>query len=74
MKKIISLILSVSLLLGIFILPAGAVQSEYVPDYDRERVYLTHIKKIYSWYNILVANNIVNFTEQAEENAQEATE
>lgn len=45
-----------------------------MPDYDRERVYLTHIKKIYSWYNILVANNIVNFTEQAEENAQEATE
>lgn len=36
MKKIISLILSVSLLLGIFVLPAGAVQSEYVPDYDRE--------------------------------------
>lgn len=36
MKKIISLILSVSLLLGIFVLPAGAVESEYVPDYDRE--------------------------------------
>lgn len=36
MKKIISLILSVSLLLGIFILPVSAAESEYVPDYDRE--------------------------------------
>lgn len=33
-----------------------------MPDYDRERVYLTHIKKIYSWYNILVANGVTEFT------------
>jgi hypothetical protein len=32
-----------------------------MPDYDRERVYLTHIKKMYQWYNILVANDIVDF-------------
>ena len=38
-----------------------------MPDYDRERVYLTHIKKMYSWYNILVANGITDF-EAAEEN------
>ena len=41
-----------------------------MPDYDRERVYLTHIKKMYSWYNILVANGVVDFTvedEQVEE-------
>lgn len=43
-----------------------------MPDYDRERVYLTHIKKIYSWYNILVANGISDFQEeQAEEAAAE---
>ncbi len=43
-----------------------------MPDYDRERVYLTHIKKIYSWYNILVANGINDFQEeQAEEAAAE---
>lgn len=43
-----------------------------MPDYDRERVYLTHIKKMYSWYNILVANGITNFQEeQAEEAAAE---
>lgn len=44
-----------------------------MPDYDRERVYLTHIKKMYSWYNILVANGITDF-ETAEENEAEAAE
>lgn len=42
-----------------------------MPDYDRERVYLTHIKKIYSWYNILVSNGIVEFAsveQEAKEN------
>ena len=40
-----------------------------MPDYDRERVYLTHIKKMYQWYNILVAGGIVDFT--AEEGSEE---
>lgn len=44
-----------------------------MPDYDRERVYLTHIKKIYSWYNILVANNVVDFSDE-EEAAEEVAE
>ncbi len=42
-----------------------------MPDYDRERVYLTHIKKMYSWYNILVANGVTDFEEAAEEGATE---
>lgn len=41
-----------------------------MPDYDRERVYLTHIKKIYSWYNILVENGVTDFV--AEEAGDEA--
>ena len=42
-----------------------------MPDYDRERVYLTHIKKIYAWYNILVENGVVDFTqEEAGESAE----
>ena len=41
-----------------------------MPDYDRERVYLTHIKKMYTWYNILVANGVTNFEEPAEEGAE----
>ena len=41
-----------------------------IPDYDRERVYLTHIKKMFSWYNILVANDIVDFTAEEQEGEQ----
>ncbi|MBR5600206.1 MAG: DUF5606 domain-containing protein [Bacteroidaceae bacterium] len=43
-----------------------------MPDYDRERVYLTHIKKIYAWYNILVENGVVDFAreEAAEDTAE----
>lgn len=43
----------------------------FMPDYDRERVYLTHIKKIYTWYNILVNNGITEFAEP-EENTEAA--
>ena len=39
---------------------------EILPDYDRERVYLTHIKKMYSWYNILVAGGVTDFNEPEE--------
>ena len=45
-----------------------------IPDYDRERVYLTHIKKIYSWYNILVEGGVTDFAEpQAQEETAEET-
>lgn len=43
-----------------------------IPDYDRERVYLTHIKKMYSWYNILVGNGIVDFVAAEQEGAEAA--
>lgn len=45
-----------------------------MPDYDRERVYLTHIKKIYAWYNILVANDVVDFCEEEAADEEVATE
>ena len=43
----------------------------FMPEYDRERVYLTHIKKIYTWYNILVNNGITESAEP-EENTEAA--
>ena len=45
---------------------------EILPDYDRERVYLTHIKKMYSWYNILVSAGVTDFNEPEE--SETATE
>lgn len=44
-----------------------------LPDYDRERVYLTHIKKLYGWYNILVANGVTEFVTE-ESDSEAATE
>ncbi|MCX7745133.1 MAG: DUF5606 domain-containing protein [Flavobacteriales bacterium] len=31
-----------------------------VPDFDRERVYASHIKKMIKWYNQLVKNNLID--------------
>lgn len=46
-----------------------------LPDYDRERVYVSDIKKVISWYNILVRNGFTSFedTEEAKGEAEEAT-
>ena len=33
--------------------------AEIVPDYDQDRVYVSDIKKVFSWYNIMQAANMV---------------
>lgn len=43
---------------------------EVLPDYNKESVYVSDVKKIISWYNILMENNI-DLEEEAEE-AEEA--
>ena len=37
---------------------------EVLPDFDRDRVYTNDIKKLISWYNILVKNNLTEFKEE----------
>ena len=44
---------------------------ELVPDYDSERVYISDIKKIINWYNLLVENSLLDFTEPVEETSEE---
>lgn len=39
--------------------------AEVLPEYDRERVYTTNIRKLLSWYNILVKNGITDFESEA---------
>lgn len=34
-----------------------------VPNYDDERVYTSHIKKILAWYKLLQENDLLNFEE-----------
>lgn len=46
--------------------------AEILPDYDRDRVYPSDIKKLFTWYNLLVDAGYTKFTE--EETAEEATE
>ena len=43
---------------------------EILPSYDRERVYTSDIKKLFSWYNILLAAGITSYSD--EEEASEA--
>ena len=38
-----------------------------VPDYDKERVYVSEIKKVIQWYNILHEKELLDFTEEEEE-------
>lgn len=56
----------------------GALKEEFgkvVEDFDRERVHDGDVKKLFTWYNILIANGISKFAEEkeeAEETAEEA--
>lgn len=46
--------------------------AEILPDYDRDRVYPSDIKKLFTWYNILLDAGYTKFTEEkTEEEAPE---
>lgn len=40
-----------------------------VPDYDKERFYVSHMRKVNAWYNILIEQGITDFSEPVEEEA-----
>ena len=41
--------------------------AEVLPNYDRDRVYMSHVRKLIQWYNILVEANLTDFVpEEAE--------
>jgi hypothetical protein len=43
-----------------------------ISDYDKDRVYISDIKKIFIWYNILQENNLLDFSEVEEESTNES--
>lgn len=46
--------------------------AEVLPEYDRNRVYVSDIKKIANWYNILLDSSLISFEEtSAEEEVSE---
>jgi hypothetical protein len=47
--------------------------TEILPDYDREKVYTSDIKKVLTWYNILLGQNMIDMEEEpAEEKVEES--
>ncbi len=42
-----------------------------VPDYDKERVYVSDIKKVIQWYNVLHEMELLDFTEEDDDEVKE---
>jgi dephospho-CoA kinase len=38
--------------------------AKVLPDFDRDRVHVSDIKKLLQWYNILIENGITDFKEE----------
>lgn len=47
---------------------------EVLPDYDKDRVYPSDIRKLITWYNILTENKLTEFLEKEEEQAEDKGE
>lgn len=48
-----------------------AFMAEVLPEYDRDRVHTSDIKKLIQWYNLLIANGETEFVEPAAEESAE---
>ena len=59
-------------------IPAGNELKDYfesvLPEYDKDRVYTSDMKKIIQWYNLLHKNDLLNFEEEADSEDAEVTE
>ena len=45
-----------------------------MPDYDEDAVYPSDMKKVFAWYQMLMDKNLLDFTEESEEEAEPAAE
>ena len=48
-----------------------AYMSEVLPDYDTDRVYPSDIRKLISWYNLLISKGITDFKTEEEGEKEE---
>jgi hypothetical protein len=44
---------------------------QVLPNYDKERVYVSDIKRLITWYNLLEAHNLLVLKVEGAENAEE---
>lgn len=47
---------------------------QVAPDFDEEAVYASDMKKVFTWYNLLLEKDLLDFSEEAENNSTEQTE
>lgn len=45
--------------------------AEVLPNYDRDRVYMSHVRKLIQWYNLLVAAGLTEFVPEEPETPAE---
>ena len=45
-----------------------ALFEQFVPDYDKDAVYVSDMKKVFTWYNLLQEKDMLDFTDDEEEN------
>lgn len=43
--------------------------AKVLPDYDRDRFHLSHMKKVVTWYNILKEHASLDFEDKGQDNA-----
>ncbi len=51
-----------------------ALFEKILPDYDKEAVYISDMKKVLTWYNFLLEKDILDFTEEEEAENEATTE
>ena len=44
---------------------------QILPTYDKDRVYISDIRKVFNWYNLLVTNDMLDLTDKPEESVEE---
>jgi len=51
-----------------------ALFEKVVPDYDQDAVYVSDMKKIFTWYNLLLEKDLLDFSEEETEEPEKVTE
>ncbi len=51
-----------------------ALFEKAVPDYDKESVYVSNMKSVFSWYNLLVQKNLIDLEDEEIEESTTVTD
>ena len=51
-----------------------AYMTEIVPNFDSERVYVSDMKKLFTWYNLLNSNGLIDLKEEIEAETETQSE